>query len=182
MTKFVLHLCLLFLVFLSAFAPADNTKRLVVEGETVAGITIGMPLIQVSSVLKENFEIIPWGKYSYEYYYRQSGISLFVFQSDTAKKIFSISIDPKIWHGKTQAGLNVSSSLTVKDFMAIYGKPKWVCTEDTSELSAEYPDKGIYFEVQPISCFCKGETNKFDSVYHSGLVLRIVIGEIGTSY
>jgi hypothetical protein len=172
--KKILTVCLIIL-FLS-FTVESKRNHVITEGESIDDIKLGMKVDQVESILKSKPIKITWKEYSYEYKYKNKGISIYVKQDDPKEEIFAITINPKRWKGKTEKGLNINRKLRIKNVIEIYGKPEWSYNKDGIETEAEYEKIGIYFSVDTTNRICN------DSLPQSKKIIDLTIGKIGTDY
>ena len=113
---------------------------IIYEGKGVGELNLSMTFDEVDEIIKSKYQKIKWAEYSYEYKYKKQGLSFWTKQDDPTGKVFTISINPKKWNGKTSKGLLVSKNLLVKDVIAVYGRPEWSYTEDCTELEVEIDD------------------------------------------
>ncbi len=164
--------------------PTSLTKQahIIVEGQSVDNIKLGMSIFQVDSILKSKPKRIVWGEYSYEYHYRNYGISIWEKQNDTTHSVFAISVNPNKWKGETKKGLKVNKKLKIKDIIEVYGKPEWEYTLDCSELSAEYPDLGLSFDVATINGICDVNSINHDSLFRDKNIIEICICDKWKNY
>ncbi len=152
------------------------------EGQSVGNLLLEMKFEEANQILKSKYEKIKWVEYSYEYRYKKLGLSLWVKQKDSLHRIFSISVNPKKWNGKTEKGLNISKELQIKDVIAVYGSPEWSYTGDCEELEAEYDEVGIQFSVNVMEGICDEDSLNHDSLFFNQHVTEVTIGKIGEGY
>lgn len=179
MKNLIIFGALIFL--LSAFATIHEEST-IHEGEGVGNLLLEMKFEEANTILNSKYIKIKWVEYSYEYKYKKLGLSLWVKQSDKSNRIFSISVNPRKWNGKTEKGLVINEKLQIKHVISVYGKPEWSYTDDCTELEAEYDKIGIQFSVNTMKDICDEDSLNHDSLFFNEFVTEITIGKVGEGY
>ena len=120
--------------------PAQNPNEYITEGKSFGNIKIEKSTINDAvSIYGKNYELINHKGYSYEFTYRNLGLSFYVCQADRKKKIFSVEFQSP-FKVTTSKGIVLGES-TLEDVFRIYG-------EYGERANSDSDQKGVFFFVE----------------------------------
>ena len=187
--------------FFSCVEHIKDTLPVIHEGQGLDNIVFGkMNKNLLEHDLSIPYDSVVYGEYSIAIHYPTMGAYFYYLRNDDSARIFAMSFDTT-FKGLTGKGFDIHS-MTVKDMLRIYGKPRWQMLESARMLYAHYDSSGIYFAILPNNIpepdFYAGEViddelskdsvaerkqqDYYDSTYAPSRINEITVGVPGTSF